>query len=112
VTTPGTKANLHRLPQAIPAGRLLTVPLPTLRISNVASLRTKVAMTVVSAVTASEQVGLLPAHPPDHPEKVEPAAGVAVSVTVWPCMKSAEQVGPQLTALVVSLTVPLPEPAF
>jgi hypothetical protein len=51
------------------------------------------------------------AHPvPDHPAKVDPAAGVAVKVTTVPLLKAAEQVLPQLMAAGELVTVPLPVP--
>ena len=50
---------------------------------------------------------------PVHPVNVSPAAGVAVSVTVVPCMNLAEQLLPQLIAVEktpfgVPVTLPLP----
>src|SRR5439155_1357135 len=85
-------------PQLIPAGELVTVPLPapegvTVRVKVCG---VKVAVTVVAAetVTAQEPV---PEHPPPlQPVKVELAAAVAVSVTAVPLAKLAEQVAPQL----------------
>jgi hypothetical protein len=49
-------------------------------------MTTKVAVTVVLMFCENEHVPV-PAHPPpDHPEKIEPAAGVAVSVTTVPAL--------------------------
>src|SRR2546428_11284781 len=54
----------------------------------------------------------LPGRPPPlQPVKVEPAAGVAVSVTAVPLVKLAEQVAPQLMPAGELVTVPLPVPA-
>src|SRR5205823_14797810 len=50
--------------------------------------------------------------PPVQPVKVEPAAGVAVSVTVVPLAKLAVQVAPQLIPAGELVTVPLPVPAL
>src|SRR5207253_3581355 len=50
--------------------------------------------------------------PPAQPVKVEPAAGVAVNVTVVPLAKLAEQVAPQLIPAGELVTVPLPVPAL
>ena len=84
VTTP-LKAAEHTEPHCMPAGLLTTVPLPDPRLVTVKGKdRVKVAVTVVSAAKAKEH-GPCPVHPPPlHPEKVEPAAGVGVSVTSVP----------------------------
>ena len=70
----------------IPAGVLVTVPLPAPALLTVsAKLGTpNVAVTVVAAdmVTVHEPVPVQP--PPLQPLNVEPAAGVAVSVTAVP----------------------------
>ncbi len=49
---------------------------------------------------------------PLHPLKVEPAAGLAVSVTLVPWSKLAEQVEPQLMPAGLLVTVPLPAPVL
>src|SRR5437016_2584324 len=101
-------------PQVIPAGALVTVPLPvpagvTVRV-KVCSV--KVAVTVVAPETVTTHVPV-PEHPPPlQPVKVEPAAGVAVSVTAVPLVKLAEQVTPQLIPTGALVTVPLPVPAL
>ena len=53
----------------------------------------------------------VPEQAPDHPVKVEPAAGVAVSVTVVPLAMPAEQVTPQEIPAGEDVTDPLPVPA-
>src|SRR5436309_3078665 len=60
-------------------------------------------MATNETVTVSLQVVL--------PMKVEPAAGVAVSVTAVPLAKLAEQVAPQLIPAGELVAVPLPVPA-
>jgi hypothetical protein len=52
----------------------------------------------------------VPEQPPLQPEKVEPAAGVAVSVTAVPEVKEVEQVAPQEIPAGELMTVPLPVP--
>jgi len=69
----------------IPAGVLVTVPLPVPAFVTVRAIGTSnVAVTVVAAdrVTVHEPVPVQP--PPLQPLKVDPAAGVAVSVTAVP----------------------------
>src|SRR5437899_921839 len=100
-------------PQLIPAGELVTVPLPVPALLTVSARlgRLKVAVTVVAAETVTVQAPV-PEHPPPlQPVKVEPAAALAVSVTAVPLGKLAEQVGPQLIPAGELVTVPLPAPA-
>ena len=54
----------------------------------------------------------MPLHAPLQPEKVEPAAGVAVRVTLVPLVTDALQVGPQLIQPGQELTVPLLLPSL
>jgi hypothetical protein len=67
-------------------------------------LGVKEAVTVVLALIVKEQVGDVPVHPPDQPEKVELVSGVAVSDTTVPGLKVAP-VG-------LEVIVPLPVPAL
>src|SRR5436309_8496074 len=100
-------------PQVIPAGELVTVPLPVPALLTVSAKlgRLKVAVTVVAVETVTTQVPV-PEHPPPlQPLKVEPAAGLAVSVTAVPLVKLAEQVAPQVIPAGELVTVPLPVPA-
>src|SRR5207249_4564618 len=100
-------------PQVIPAGELVTVPLPVPTLLTVSAKlgRLKVAVTVVAVATVTTQVPV-PEHPPPlQPLKVEPAAGLAVSVTAVPLAKLAEQVAPQVMPAGELVTVPLPVPA-
>src|SRR5205823_13880690 len=101
-------------PQLIPAGELVTVPLPVPALLTVSAKlgRLKVAVTVVAAMTVTVQAPV-PEHPPPlQPVKVEPAAAVAVSVTAVPLVKLAEQVAPQVMPAGVLVAVPLPVPAL
>src|SRR5207244_10324548 len=107
------KLAVYVAPQVIPAGELVTVPLPfpagvTVRV-KVCSV--KVAVTVVPAerVIVHDPVPEQP--PPVQPLKVEPAAGIGVSVTAVPLVKLAEQVAPQVIPAGALVTVPLPVPA-
>jgi len=69
-----------------------------------------VAVTEVFAVSVNVQAAI-PVHAPDHPAKVEPAAGAAVKVTAEPLANDAEQVPPQLIPAGLLVTVPEPVPA-
>ncbi len=65
---------------------------------------------VVSALMVTMHVPG-PLHAPLQPVNVEPVSAVAVNVITVPAMMTAEQVAPQLMALLVSVTVPLPTPS-
>ena len=72
-----------------------------------------VAVTLLAALIVTVQVLPDTEVHPLQAEKVEPLAAVAVSVTVEPVPKFAEQVDPQLLIPAGELvTVPLPVPAF
>ncbi len=66
-------------------------------------------MQVVLAFSVTEPL-LQPV--PDHPAKVEPEAGVALSVTVVPLLRVVEQVLPQLIPAGLLVIVPPPVPAL
>ena len=72
--------------------------------------REKVAVTEWPALIVRVQVPV-PEQSPDHPAKVLPAAGVAVSVTAVPFAKLAEQFAPQSIPAGLLVTVPVPVPA-
>ena len=71
-------------PQVIPAGELVTVPLPVPALLTVSAKvgRAKVAVTVVAAESVTVQAPVPEQPPPLQPVKVEPAAAVAVRVMV------------------------------
>jgi len=73
----------------------------------------KVAVIALAAVIVKTQVAV-PVQPPvpDHPLNVDPAAGVAVSVTAVPLMNDAEQLAAQLRPAGADVTVPPPAPAL
>jgi len=81
---PAVKLALQVDPQLIPAGLLVTVPVPvpawiTLSVGELAVL--KIAVTCWLALSVTVQVGLVPLQPPVHPAKDELVAAVAVRVT-------------------------------
>ena len=67
----------------IPAGVLVTVPLPAL-LTVRAKVGVKVAVTAVAAETVTVQAAVPVQPPPLQPVKAELATGVAVSVTTVP----------------------------
>jgi hypothetical protein len=73
------------LPQLMPAGLLVTVPVPVPALATVKlkDWRLKVAVQVVLAESVTEPL-VQPV--PDQPAKVEPEAGVAVSVIAVPLL--------------------------
>jgi hypothetical protein len=116
ITVPLAKPNEHVAPQLIPAGPLVTVPVPVPALLTVsvtlAAVVLNVAVTASAALMVTEQV-LVPVQPaPDQPEKVDPSAGNAVRTTTAPLVKLAEHVAPQLIPAGALVTVPVPVPAL
>ena len=79
---PNGKARVQVAPHVMPAGLLVTAPVPVPLRATVSTglIAEKAAPAAVAAVMVREQVPV-PLHAPVQPVKVEPAAGVAVSVT-------------------------------
>jgi len=100
-------------PQLIPAGALVTVPLPVPVSSTIKFRVTAVNVAVTDRAAAMETVHVLPEveSQPLQFAKVEPLAAFAVSVTEAPLLKEAEQVPGQLMPPLELVTVPLPLPA-
>jgi hypothetical protein len=105
---------VHAVPQLIPAGALVTVPVPvpafvtvSASMATLAGLNVAVTEALAVKVIAHEPV---PEHAPDQPAKVDPALGVAVSVTATPLGKLVLHVCPQLMPPGVLVTVPAPLP--
>src|SRR5262249_14821068 len=73
--------------------------------------RLKVAVTDVAAFTVTAQLPVPEQPPPLQPVNVEPAAGVALSVTVVPLANVAEHMVPHEMPTGVLVTVPVPAPA-
>jgi len=111
---PPAYAAMHVAPQEMPAGLLVTVPIPepVLFTVSVKAWRAKVAVTVVAAFRVTVQVPVPEQPPPLQPEKVEPAAGAAVKVTAVPLANAAEHVAPQAMPAGLLVTVPAPAPAL
>jgi hypothetical protein len=113
-TVPLVKPCAQVVPQEMPAGELVTVPLPfpDFVAESVENDCMNVAVMELAALIVKVQ-GPVPVHPPPlQPVKVEPAAAAAVSVTDVPFANDAEQVPPQEMPTGVLVTVPLPAPAL
>jgi hypothetical protein len=108
---------LHVGGQTIPAGLLVTVPVPVparLTLSKsvfwtIVLLNTAVTCSLALSVTT--QLELPPVHAPVHPAKDEFVPAVAVRVTSVPGSKSALHVEPQLMPAGLLETLPWPVPA-
>src|SRR5207247_665997 len=111
---PVANAAEHVAPQEIPAGLLVTVPVPAPVLLTVSGklCTAKGAVTVVAALTVTVQVPVLEQLPPLQPVKVEPAAGAAVKVTAVPLEYAAAQVAPQEIPAGLLVTVPVPAPVL
>src|SRR5512132_1479921 len=103
----------HVAPQSIPVGELVTVPEPdpAFVTVSVGGPTSKVAVTARSWSIVTTQ-GPVPVQSPPQPVNVEPASGVAVSVTAVPDGNDAEHVAPQSIPAGELVTVPEPDPAF
>jgi|SRR5690242_1384315 hypothetical protein len=107
---PGGKLAAQLEGQLIPAGVLVTVPLPESATVNWAA---------GTAVNVAETVWLLestilqdePVHAPAKPAKLKPDAGAGVMVTVVPGAKLAVQVDGQLIPDGLLVIVPVPDTA-
>ena len=108
-TAPLVNEAEHVAPQEIPAGELVTVPVPALVTVSAKDGNAKVAVTARTALIVTVQV-LVPVQAPLQPVKIDPAAGAAVSVTTVPVVKEVEQVAPQEMPAGALVTVPLPLP--
>jgi hypothetical protein len=104
----------HVAPQVMPAGALVTepVPVPVLLTVSARGARLNVAVTVVSAVRLTTHVPVPVQPPPDQPANTEVASGVAVSVTDVALVKLAAQVPPHVMPVGALETEPVPVPAF
>ena len=108
---PGVYASEQSEEQLMPAGLLVTVPLPTrLTVSVTGGLVVvaNVAVIEVFAVILRMQLPVPLQPPPLHPENVEPEDGVADKVMIVPVAYVSEQSEAQLIPAGLLVTVPLP----
>jgi len=94
-----------QLPEAPPVQMAAPEALQAVELVSV-----KLAITLVAAFIVTAQLPV-PEQAPDQPANVEPALGVAVSVTTVPASNLAEQVGWQVIAAGLLETEPRPGPA-
>lgn len=111
---PLTKLAEHELPQEMPLGVLVTVPIPVpdFVTFKVAVLATALKIAAIVAVVRTVHDPVPEQLPPLQPPKADPAAAAAVSVTVAPASKSSKQSEPQSMPGGDELTVPLPAPCL
>src|SRR6266567_7609513 len=98
----------------IPAGSLVTVPLPVPPFVTVSAKvgTSKVAVTAVAPEIVTVQAPAPEQPPPLQPPKIDPESGMAVSVTAVPLVKFVVQFAPHAIPAGVLVTVPLPVPAL
>jgi hypothetical protein len=111
---PYSKEAEHEVPQLMPAGIEVTVPLPApvLLTASALSWRLNIAVTATfPEVRLTEQVPVPEQPPPDQPSKVDPVVAVAVR-TIGLVEKAALHVAPQLIPAVEEETFPAPLPAL
>jgi hypothetical protein len=102
----------------MPAGLLVTVPLPvpalaTLRVKVEAGCRLKVAVQLRFALIVTITAAVVAAQPvPAQAAKTEPDVGAAVNVAVVPLLKVPEQLVEQLIPAGELVMVPPPVPAL
>jgi hypothetical protein len=106
---PVVKPAAQVLPQSMPDGEEVTVPVPPFMpfLLIVKTSRSKLAVTDLAASMVTMQVAV-PVHAPDQPVKLEAPSGVAVRVTTVPTVNPAVQVLPQLMPNGEEVTVPVP----
>ena len=118
---PEAKLAVHAAPQSIPAGELVTLPVPpfwtfvTESVNvpdcggcDVEAVKTAVTVKLLLICMVQEPVPVQP--PPLQPPKTDPELGATVSVTVVPPENDCEQVVPQLMPVGLLVTEPLPVP--
>ena len=98
---------MHSDGQLIPAGELVTVPLPETLTLSVYWVCANVAVTLCAIFIVTTQLPT-PLQAPPQPLKPQPSAGVAVSVTCVAGAKFALHVDGQLIPAGELVTVPLP----
>ena len=108
---PGAKPATQVAPQSMPPGSLVTRPAPVpSRDTSSTTAGSNSASVIRSPVIVRSQVADWFAQAPLHPAKADPASGVAVRVTVDPCVNTSLQSMPQSMPAGALVTVPAPVP--
>jgi len=108
---PWANVPVQVVPQVMPAGDDVTVPLPVLVMVMVYVLMLKRASTVAADVIGTVQVLAVPVQPPpDQPANVDPELAAAVNTTLVPWLYVCEQSAPQVMPAGDEVTVPAPVP--
>jgi hypothetical protein len=102
---------LHVVPQLIPAGELVTVPVPSPSLPTVNEYEfvKNTALRVFAASMVTTHIGLEPLHAPLQPTNVVVLSAVAVNMTVVPALKLEEHDAPQYIPKGSLVMVPLPD---
>jgi hypothetical protein len=110
---PRANDHVQVVPQLIPGGLLVTVPLPVPAVPTRTAYRmgSKTAVVFTAERTVNVHGPVLLHGPPFQPANVEPGSGSAVSVTDVPAAKSAAHAPPQLMPAGSLVTVPVPAPS-
>jgi hypothetical protein len=114
-TVPLAKLAEHVVPQEIPEGVLVTVPVPLPLLDTVRVKGPAFALKFAPTDFAASMVTLhapVPVQAPLHPANVEPESGVAVKFTTVPLSNVAEQLEPQEIPAGELVIVPVPVPLF
>jgi hypothetical protein len=102
--------------QSIPAGLLVTVPVPVPVLCTVTwvgeAVELNVALTVDAAFRERVQVAEVPLQAPVHSASLDPDAAAAVSLTDVPLLNFAVHVVPHLIPAGLLVIVPAPDPAL
>jgi hypothetical protein len=116
-TAPELKLAVHVVPQLMPAGLEVSVPVPvpsratvSAKVPGATGAAVKVALMLVVALIVTVQFTVAAHPPPDQPANVEPLAGVGINVTAVPALNVAVHVEPQLMPAGLDATVPVPVP--
>lgn len=108
-TDPSVKLAVHAVPQSIPVGLLVTVPLLVPAFVIVKLTRAmKLAVSDVAALTVTEHVDAAPVQAPPQPANTAAVAGVAVNVITVPGAKPAAHTLGQLIPGGLLVSVPGP----
>ena len=113
---PELQASVQSVPQLMPEGEDVTVPVPvpallTVRVYGFVD-EAKLAVTGVFVFIVRTHCPFPVQTPPDHPVNSEPVFGDAVSVMIAPALYVSEQSEPQLIPKGEDVVVPVPVPDF